>query len=596
MLRNTGGSRGQIRSSALWGTGNRGGESRSSALWGKGGRGMVTLVAAICLLGVPLAATAGNGSGNSGRSATFVAPGLLHEAKNSPNKLVHVIITSEDGTSDARNAFDRMNESDGATADETVNKRLSLVSGVAVTIKAKKLAALVQSTRGLTVTPDAEVKLDGLTYSTQLWPYSEGFPVLWGAPLAPAPQAPTIAVVDSGIDASRSDVAGRVVANVNLSTLPNNSPGDGRGHGTMVAGLAAGNAAGYAGAAPNAKIVSLDVMDDSGMARTSDVITAAQWILANKNQYNIRVANFSLHSTTPSNFTRDPLDRAVEKLWFNNVVVVAASGNYGTAGGPSGVKYAPGNDPFVITVGGLDLKGTLATSDDSAADWSAYGYTYDGFWKPDISAAGRFVTGPVSPNATLYSERPDHVVAPGYMQLSGTSFASPIVAGAAAQILARKPGLTPDQVKSALMASARPLPQNANFAAGVGEVNAVGAALRTVYPNPNAGLNRYLTTDSSDGGKIFNAVAWVDAAKNTVAWDDVAWLDVAWQDVAWNEVAWQDIAWGDVAWQDVAWQDIAWGDVAWEDAAGADATSASAALTPTQLQAAQNGQLGTSTP
>src|SRR5439155_2336528 len=142
-------------------------------------------------------------------------------------------------------------------------------------------------------------------------------------------------VVDSGIDASRPDFAGRIVANVNLSTLPGNSPGDGRGHGTFVAGIAAGDYAGHTGTAPSAKIVSLDVMDDQGMARTSDVIAAADWIYQNKTTYNIRVANFSLHSTAPASVFWDPLDRAVERLWFSGVVVVTASGNYGVNGQPS---------------------------------------------------------------------------------------------------------------------------------------------------------------------------------------------------------------------------------------------------------------------
>ena len=87
-------------------------------------------------------------------------------------------------------------------------------------------------------------------------------------------------------------------AHVDLTSLPNNSPGDGRGHGTFVASIAAGGAAGYAGASPNAKLVSLDVIDDSGMGLTSDVIAAADWILENKARYNIRVANFSLTGST----------------------------------------------------------------------------------------------------------------------------------------------------------------------------------------------------------------------------------------------------------------------------------------------------------
>src|SRR5438270_478251 len=85
------------------------------------------------------------------------------------------------------------------------------------------------------------------------------------------------------------------------------------------------------------------------MGNSSDVIAAADWILQNKDTYNIRVANFSLHGSQNSTFRFDPLDKAVERLWFSGVVVVAAAGNYGAT--QSGVLYAPGNDPFVITVG-----------------------------------------------------------------------------------------------------------------------------------------------------------------------------------------------------------------------------------------------------
>ena len=142
-------------------------------------------------------------------------------------------------------------------------------------------------------------------------------------------------------------------------------------------------------------------MNDYGMARTSDVIAGVEWIYQNRATYNIRVANLSLHSTTPSNFTKDPLDKAVEKLWFAGVTVVVASGNYGNPDGPSGVPFAPGNDPFVITVGAVDLEDSSNARKHDIADWSAYGYTKDGFRKPEIAAAGRFIIGPVPVNATL---------------------------------------------------------------------------------------------------------------------------------------------------------------------------------------------------
>src|SRR4029079_15791241 len=206
--------------------------------------------------------------------------------------------------------------------------------------------------------------------------------------------------------------------------------------------------------APTAKLVSIDVMDDQGMARTSDVIGACDWIMANKAQYGIKVANFSLHSSVANSFMYDPLDKAVEKLWFNGVTVVVAAGNYGYPDRPSGVPFAPGNDPFVITVGATDTGKSMSTFDDTTAPWSAYGYTLDGFAKPDVSAPGRYIIGPVPPSATLYSERSDHIASPGYMELSGTSFSAPIVSGLAALILGRHPEYSPDQVKGALLAGA----------------------------------------------------------------------------------------------------------------------------------------------
>src|SRR5207244_5014785 len=207
-------------------------------------------------------------------------------------------------------------------------------------------------------------------------------------------------------------------------------------------------------------------------ALTSDVIAACDYILQNKNALNIRVANFSLHSASMNHFYFDPLDRAVEKLWFNGVFVVAAAGNYGTAAGPSGVLHAPGNDPFVMTVGAVDIGNKVALGDDANAPWSAYGYTEDGFAKHELGAAGRYMIGPVPQGSTLAAQKPGNGVAPGYIQLSGTSFAAPVVAGVAAQLLARHPDWTPDQVKGALMMSAKPVPQARPGAVGVGQVNA----------------------------------------------------------------------------------------------------------------------------
>jgi serine protease AprX len=210
------------------------------------------------------------------------------------------------------------------------------------------------------------------------------------------------------------------------------------------------------------------------------------------------------------------------------------------------------------------------------APWSAYGYTPDGFAKPDVGAPGRYMVGPVPATATLPLTRPDKVTGFGYMQLSGTSFAAPVVAGAAAALMAQNPTWTPDQVKGALMVSATREPI-LNRAVGVGGVNVQAArALTTTPPNPNAVLNKYVTT-ALDGTRVFNASAWQAAAKANPVWDAAAWSDAAWSSAAWSSAAWSDAAWASAAWASaaygtVAWSDAAWSDVAWSDAAWADSS------------------------
>ena len=559
-----------VRASALWGAGSRKGELRSSALWGKGGRRVAGALLAVVALALPLAAAAGDSKKGDSKGARYVSPGLLQTAHDNPGQKVRIIVQSTNGVSGADSALN------GAGS---LKKRLKLIGAVSVEVPAAKVDELAK-VDGLTITPDSPVKVSGsVHYSKQMWPYESGNAALW----AGTTSAPTIAIVDSGIDASRADFAGRSYPQVNLSTLTPNATGDGRGHGTFVAGIAAGDAAGYTGAAPAAKILPIRVMDDNGVAMTSDVIRAAQWIYDNKNAYNVKVANFSLHSAMPSRFVNDPLDKAVEKLWFAGVTVVVAAGNYGTANRASGVMYAPGNDPFVITVGAADLGTSFKTNDDAAAPWSAYGYTYDGFAKPEIGAPGRYMIGPVPTAATLTSERPEHVVSPGYMQLSGTSFAAPAVAGAVAQILARHPSWTPDQIKGALMVTAKPVPGAIPLSLGVGELNAARAAGRNITPpNPNAALNKFVISASNGSGMTFDAASWSDYVKANASWADASWSDASWSDASWSAASWADASWADASWADgslaaASWADLAiasasWADMSHEDAAEGDTT------------------------
>jgi serine protease AprX len=221
------------------------------------------------------------------------------------------------------------------------------------------------------------------------------------------------------------------------------------------------------------------------------------------------------------------------------------------------------------------MDGDPSPRNDVAPSWSAYGYTNDGFRKPEVAADGRYMVGPIPMGSTLAAQKASNLVGSGYIQLSGTSFAAPIVSGIAAQILARNPSWGPDQVKGALMQTARPTPLAIPGSLGLGEVNAVRAVTANKVANPDKALEQFVKSDSL-GSMSFDAVSWSDYAKANVSWDAVAWSDVAWGDsalaaVAWSDVAWSDVAWGDsLASADVSWADISWSDVSWEDAAEGD--------------------------
>ena len=293
----------------------------------------------------------------------IVPASLMAEAQAHPDQLFSVIVQGKPGTKSSSVANAVVESTDARPGKAKGLKRtFSSVSGVAAQLTGAQIVELAGQKGILAITPDSKIRLsvaNGGFSSNQTWVSAASAADVWSGTLRP----PAIAVVDSGVQACRADFSDtgagcntRVVARVTMTSLLPNSNGDGRGHGTLVAGLAAGSRDGYAGVAPTAPIVSIDVMDDNGMAVTSDVIAAADWILANKSRYNIRVANFSLQSTVSGSFMYDPLNKAVEKLWFNGVVVVVAAGNYGVDGLPTTVAYAPGNDPFVITVGAADLE------------------------------------------------------------------------------------------------------------------------------------------------------------------------------------------------------------------------------------------------
>jgi serine protease AprX len=539
------------RNSALWGTGTRGDDPRSAKSRVRFAVAAASLAAVVAF---PATAAASDGS-------AFVPTRLLANAQASPAATFNVIVQGRPGQNSASIAKDF----DGVSGK--MKKAFYSIDGVAGSLTGAQLVKLAQNNHVLAITLD--VRLKSSAYQSQeVWRDTTGVSTLWKLLTKPgllAPQAPAIAIVDSGIDSSKiADFGARVVAHVDFCSLcPAGATGDLEGHGTMVAGLAAGNGSVYSGVARNANLVDLRTTGADGASRTSDVLAATDWILQNKDRYGIRVANFSMRSANPSSFRFDPLDAAVESLWFRGVVVVAAAGNYGVANTPQAVRYAPGNDPFVITVGATGTQGSKSAADDTLAPWSAYGHTLDGFAKPELSAPGRMLVSAVPMGSTLATTAPGRVVAPGYMWMSGTSLSAPIVAGAAAQVLAVHPAWTPDQVKGALMASASALPAIAGYAGGVGEVNAAAAAALASPPNPQSRLGAFVAPDVN-GRLKFNGDAWVRTV-STTDWSETDWSEAGWAQTDWSETGWAQTDWSETDWSETDWSETDWSETDWSE-------------------------------
>ncbi len=393
-----------------------------------------------------------------------------------------------------------------------------------------------------------------------------------------------VAVIDSGVYA-HSDLNQGTTSTSRVVYSESFVPGDtttsdAYGHGTHVAGIVGGNGlasqtgykAGYQGVAPNANIINLRVLDANGCGSDGAVIAAIQRAIQLKSQYNIRVINLSLGRSVYESFTLDPLDQAVEQAWKNGIVVVVAAGNSGRDDskhtGGYGTIGAPGNDPYVITVGATVTNGTNSSADDKIATYSSKGPTLlDHVVKPDLVAPGDKVVSLRDPSGTLVTANPTMNVypcagttctaaqgTPKYFKLSGTSMATPVVAGAVALMFQKDPTLTPDVIKARLMKSAnKTLPMLSVAADTFGRKYNMQYDLFTYgagYLNIAAALNN---NDSSSGVALSPRVVYSSG---------LVYLDPKWnasgQSVMWgNSVLWgSSVLWGN----SVLWGDsVIWG-------------------------------------
>lgn len=277
-----------------------------------------------------------------------------------------------------------------------------------------------------------------------------------------------VAVVDTGLCLHKDFTEGtnRVKGFYDL-IHGRTEPYDDNGHGSHVAGIIGGNGflsnGKYTGVAPKCDLIGIKVLDQKGDGNISDVLAGLQWLIDNREKYNIRIVNISVGTTTKENIDENSLlVKGVNAVWDAGIVVVVAAGNNGP--GPMSIS-TPGISRKVITVGSSDDRISVELFGNKTMDYSGRGPTVACIKKPDIIAPGsNIISCGTMKNYQRYrynlknNPRNDNYNLM-YTVKSGTSMATPIVSGAIALLLSRYPYMTNKDVKLKLRESAIDLGQ-----------------------------------------------------------------------------------------------------------------------------------------
>jgi len=302
----------------------------------------------------------------------------------------------------------------------------------------------------------------------------------------------TVAVIDTGIY-PHPDVKNRIIEFIDFVNNKNGVENayDDNGHGTHCAGLVGGDGTkangNYKGPAYEANLIGIKVLDKQGSGSLSNIIRGIYWCIKNKDKYNIRVISMSLGATSVIKEQDDIIAKAVEDAEKAGITVVIAAGNSGPLKETIGT---PGISEHAITVGAYDDKNTVDLSDDTPAFFTSKGPTpVDKKDKPDIAAPGVEIVSLRSPNSTIDKEPVIHY-GDYYTLLSGTSMATPIVAGIVALMIQANPNLTPAQIKQIIKETAIPVKDASKYSVGAGLVNPVNAVKKALeLKNQNTNFN-----------------------------------------------------------------------------------------------------------
>ena len=400
-------------------------------------------------------------------------------------------------------------------------------------------AALHVSSVETATVPDADVQLAAVNPGND-WDLSSGAGV-------------GVALIDTGVS-EVEDLRGRVVNGPDMSG--EGTTEDTHGHGTFMAGLIAGDGsmsatAGsrHVGVAPGAHIVSVKVAGADGSTSLSTLLDAIGWVIENADQHAVRVLNLSVAVPPLSrSYLADPLSAAVEAAWSAGITVVAASGNDGTT------VSSPGRDPWIITVGAVDPRGTATTDDDVVPAWSGRGSSQFGS-KPELLAPGVSVVSLLAPRSELAASdvaRVDHA----YVRGSGTSMATAMTSGAVAVLTEHHAAATPDDYKGALVDSARPVS---------GETGGVIDLSAADLTSPDSGGSWWQVRPIAFNGLgegLRDRMPWAEHWAGT-PWAGTRWAGTRWAGTRWAEQEWTGSRWAQAETAGSRWAGSRWAGSRW---------------------------------
>jgi serine protease AprX len=446
-------------------------------------------------------------------------------------------------------------------AGGTVGLDLSIIGGVSAVVDQRALAAL-QSDTSLQVIPDATLHATSGSFSTAQSTSTAGMDTqlrsmgIDGEWSPDAGHGIAVALVDTGVVDTPDLHGSRLVRGPDFS-----GEGDGidhYGHGTFMAGLIAGDGTASAhsathhyGVAPGATLVSVKVSGRDGSTTVSRVIAGIGWVVTHVDQYHIGVLNLSFGVDAPMPYTENPLSAAVEAAWASGITVVVSAGNSGTH------VTSPGTDPYALTVGAVNTRGTAATSDDVVPAWSGH-QVFAKYSKPDVVAPGVSVISLRAPGSTVDAGHPEGRVGTAYFRGSGTSMSTALVAGAAAVLLSHHPLATPDDIKGAIEDGAVPI-------TGGREVNINHADNAQARPE---WWQHYPVAFRGLGRGLHNGMKWTATRWTATRWTATRWTASRWTASRWTATRWTDKQWEATRWTATRWTATRWTATRWTAEAG----------------------------